>query len=83
MLSAATLPLAIPVSALTMVDNVRGVFVQRETGYAFVPIEVGREGGGLIEVRNGLTEGVQVVIDGVFDLKSLLLKEHIESGAGR
>jgi len=75
--------LTVPVSAVTVVDNVRGVFVQRETGYAFVPIEVGREGGGWIEVRNGLTKGAQVVIDGVFDLKSVLLKEHIESGEGR
>ena len=75
--------LAVPVSAVTVVDNVRGVFVQRETGYAFVPIEVGREGGGWIELRNGLTKGAQVVIDGVFDLKSVLLKEHIESEEGR
>ncbi len=74
--------LAIPVSALTVVDNVRGVFVQRETGYAFVPIEVGREGGGWIEVRKGLTEGELVVVDGVFDLKNVLLKEHIGSGEG-
>ena len=74
--------LAIPVSAVTTVDKVRGVFVQRETGYAFVPIEVGREGGGWVEVRKGLTEGAQVVIDGVFDLKNVLLKEHIESGEG-
>ncbi len=74
--------LAVPVSAVTMVDNVRGVFVQRETGYAFVPIEAGREGGGWIEVRKGLAEGERVVIDGVFDLKNVLLKEHIESGEG-
>ena len=74
--------LAIPVSALTMVDNVRGVFVQRETGYAFVPIEIGREGGGWVEVRKGLTAGEQVVVDGVFDLKNVLLKEHIGSGEG-
>jgi len=74
--------LAVPVPAVTMVDNVRGVFVQRETGYAFVPIEVGREGGGWIEVRKGLAEGERIVIDGVFDLKNVLLKEHIESGEG-
>ena len=75
--------LAIPVSAVTTVDNVRGVFVQRETGYAFVPIEIGREGGGWVEVRKGLTAGEQVVIDGVFDLKNVLLKAHIGSGEGR
>jgi len=75
--------LAIPGSAVTIVDNMRGVFVQRETGYAFVPIEVGREGGGWVEVRKGLTTGEQVVIDGVFDLKNVQLKEHIESGEGK
>ena len=74
--------LAILVSAVTTADNVRGVFVQRETGYAFVPIEVGREGGGWVEVRKGLTAGQQVVVDGVFDLKNVLLKEHIETGEG-
>lgn len=74
--------LAIPVSAVTVVDNVHGVFVQQETGYAFVLIEVGREGGGWAEIRKGLTEGEQVVIDGVFDLKNILLKKQIESGGG-
>lgn len=74
--------LAVPVSAVTMVDNVRGVFVQRETGYVFVPIEAGREGGGWVEVRKGLTSGEQVVVEGVFDLKNVLLKEHIGSGEG-
>jgi cobalt-zinc-cadmium efflux system membrane fusion protein len=74
--------LAVPLSAMTMVNNVHGVFVQRETGYAFVPIETGREGGGWIEVWKGLTAGEQVVIDGVFDLKNVLLKEHIGSGEG-
>ena len=72
--------LAVPVSAVTMVDSVRGVFVQRATGYAFVPIEVVREGGGWVEVRKGLAAGEQVVVDGVFDLKNVLLKEHIGSG---
>ena len=74
--------LAVPVSALTMVSNVRGVFVQRQTGYAFVPIEAGREGGGWVEVQKGLNAGEQVVVDGVFDLKNILLKEHIGSGEG-
>ena len=79
---ASTATLAVPVSALTMVGNVRGIFVQRETGYAFVPIEVGREGGGWVEVQNGLTAGEQVAVDGVFDLKNVLLKGHIGSGEG-
>jgi len=74
--------LAVPTSAVTQVDNHRGVFVQRERGYVFAPIDIGREGGGWVEVRQGLNEGDRVVVDGVFDLKNVLLKEHIESGEG-
>ena len=72
--------LAVPVTALTTVDNQRGVFVQRENGYAFVPIEGGREGGGWIEIRKGVAANDRVVTEGVFDLKNVLLKEHIGSG---
>ena len=74
--------LAVPSSAVTMIENVRGVFVQRENGYAFVPLDTGREGGGWIEVRKGLTEGERIVTDGTLDLKAVLLKEHITSGEG-
>lgn len=73
---------AVPVSAVTLVERTRGVFVQRATGYAFVPVEVGREGGGWVEVRKGLAAGEIVVTDGVFDLKNALLKEAIQSGEG-
>lgn len=72
--------LAVPVSAVTLVDKSRGVFVQRENGYAFVTIETGREGGGLVEVKKGLTVGERIVTDGVFDLKNALLKEAIQAG---
>lgn len=74
--------LAVPASALTMIESRRRVFVQRETSYAFVPVDLGREGGGWVEVKHGLTAGEQVVVDGVFDLKNVLLKKHIESGDG-
>jgi hypothetical protein len=33
-------------------------------------------------VRKGLTVGELVVVEGVFDLKNVLLKEHIGSGEG-
>lgn len=72
--------LAVPASALTMVDKTRGVFVERPAGFVFTPIETGREAGKWIEVKNGLQAGDVVVSDGVFDLKNVLLKEHIESG---
>jgi cobalt-zinc-cadmium efflux system membrane fusion protein len=71
---------AIPTSAVTMPDKVSGVFVARESEFAFAPIEVGREGGGWVEVKQGLKVGDRIVTEGVFDLKNVLLKEHIESG---
>ena len=74
--------LAGPVSAATTVDKTKGMFVQRENGYVFVPIETGREGDAWIEITKGLEAGEQVVTEGVFDLKSILLKEHIESREG-
>ncbi|WP_447978013.1 efflux RND transporter periplasmic adaptor subunit [Candidatus Nitrospira bockiana] len=74
--------LAVPASAVTMVEKTRGVFVQRPDGFVFTPIETGREAGEWIEVIKGLQAGEQVVTDGVLDLKNVLLKEHIESGAG-
>lgn len=70
--------LSIPSSALTMLDGVRGVFVQREKGYDFVFVETGREGGGLVEIKRGLQLGEQVVTEGVFDLKNAIMKTSIQ-----
>lgn len=70
--------LSIPLSALTMLDGVRGVFVQRDTGYDFVFVETGQEGGGLVEVKRGLKLGEHVVTEGVFDLKNAIMKTSIQ-----
>lgn len=72
--------LAIPTSAVTSVGQVRGVFIERDSAYTFVPVELGREGGDWVEVRSGVKEDERVVITGVFDLKNVLLKEHIGTG---
>lgn len=72
--------LAVPLSALTTVDRVRGVFIAGESGYTFLPVETGREGGEWIEIRQGIQAGDNVMVEGVFDLKNVLLKEHIGSG---
>lgn len=71
---------AVPRSALSVVNKVRGVFVEREGGFSFQPIVAGRESGEWVEIQRGLNEGDPVVVDGVFDLKNVLLKEQIESG---
>ncbi len=70
--------LAIPVTAPTIVEGVRGVFVKDDTGYRFVSVTFGQESDGWIEVTEGLTSGDDVVIEGVFDLKNSLLKHSIE-----
>lgn len=66
--------LSIPLSALTMVEGMRGVFVQRDNGYDFVFVETGQEGGGLVEIKRGLKLGEHVVTEGVFDLKNAIMK---------
>ena len=72
--------LAVPTSAVTITEKLRGVFVAGDSDFAFVPIEIGREGAGWVQVKQGLKVGDRIVTDGVFDLKNVLLKEHIESG---
>ncbi|MGV7227261.1 MAG: efflux RND transporter periplasmic adaptor subunit [Nitrospirales bacterium] len=69
--------LAIPVTAPTLVEGVRGVFVKHNNGYTFTPVKLGQESDGWIEVIEGLTTGDEVVIEGVFDLKNALLKDSI------
>ena len=71
---------AIPVSAVTTVETVRGAFLAKETGYTFTPIDIGHEGSGWVEIREGLKAGDRVVTEGVFDLKNVLLREQIGSG---
>jgi cobalt-zinc-cadmium efflux system membrane fusion protein len=73
---------AVPASAVTLVNQTRGVFVQRGAGYLFTPVEVAREGDGWVAVKQGVAAGDRVAIEGAFDLKTLLLKEHIQSGEG-
>jgi multidrug efflux pump subunit AcrA (membrane-fusion protein) len=70
----------VPITAITTIEKTRGIFLENSDGYTFVPIDAGREGGGWVEIRRGVKEGDRVVTDGVFDLKNVLLKEHIGSG---
>ncbi|GJL55501.1 MAG: PTS cellobiose transporter subunit IIB [Nitrospirales bacterium] len=70
--------LSIPNTAVTMVDGKRGVFIQKETGYEFVFVDIGHEGGGFVEITRGMKVGNQVVTKGVFDLKNAMLEGSIE-----
>ena len=72
--------ITVPMTAITTIDKTRGLFLDTADGYTFVPVDAGREGGGWVEIRRGVKEGDRIVTDGVFDLKNVLLKEHIGSG---
>ncbi|GKS57663.1 RND transporter [Nitrospira sp.] len=69
--------LAVPETALTAIDRIRGVFREQDTAYRFVPVQTGREGGGWVEVLEGLNEGDRIVVEGAFDLKNIQLKGQI------
>ena len=70
--------LQVPLEAVQRVDTQAFVFV-RDSAENFHRIDVtlGREAGGRVEVRDGLKEGIEVVVAGGFILKSELFKEQL------
>ena len=73
--------LAVPTRALTMIDGVYKVFVLKHN-VEFHPeeLETGRSTGDWTTVLSGLSDGDEIVVDGVFHLKSILLKTSIGEG---
>lgn len=70
--------LAIPVTAPTLIEGTRGVFVKDGIDFAFLPVTFGQESDGWLAVTEGLSSGDEVVVEGVFDLKNAMLKHSIE-----
>ncbi len=67
--------LVVPRGALTDVAGKQVVFVrQQDRDFELHEVTTGRAAGGKVEVLSGLREGEQVVSDGVFTLKSSVLK---------
>jgi membrane fusion protein, heavy metal efflux system len=65
----------VPLSAVTKVANRDVVFVRHPDGdFELHPVTVGRFAEGRVEILGGLRAGEQVVVDGVFTLKSAILK---------
>ncbi|MEP6652778.1 MAG: efflux RND transporter periplasmic adaptor subunit [Myxococcales bacterium] len=65
----------VPLSAVTRVADKDVVFVRQADGdFELHPITVGRSAAGRVEVLGGLRAGEQVVVEGVFTLKSAILK---------
>lgn len=67
--------LVVPLSALSRIADRDVVFVRQPDGhFELHPVTLGRTASGLAEILTGLRPGEQVVIDGVFTLKSTLLR---------
>jgi len=71
----ATRRVVVPLTAVTKVAQRDVVFVRHPDGdFELHPVTVGRSAGGRVEILGGLRVGEQVVVAGVFTLKSAILK---------
>ncbi len=75
--------LAIPSTAITMIKGVPTIF-RLENGHEFHAgeISVGATIGDWTVVRGGLSDGDEIAVEGVFHLKSLMLKSTLGEGHG-
>lgn len=67
--------LVVPRSAIVDLQGEASVFVVEDDGFRSVPVQTGQSTSKLIEIRSGLEQGQQVVVEGEFLLKSELLLE--------
>ena len=73
--------LAVPDSAITLIKGVSTVFrLEGDEEFHPQPVTTGRTAGGWSEIREGLAEEDEIAIEGVFNLKSLLLKATLGEG---
>lgn len=70
-----TARLVVPVGAITQIAGRDVVFVRlAPRAFELHPVTLGRTAAGKAEILEGLREGEEVVVDGVFSLKSSVLK---------
>lgn len=74
--------LALPESAVTLVQGLPNVFIEQAGGFEARPVELGERSDGSIIVKSGLKPGELVVTEGTYALKARLLKSQISSGHG-
>ena len=70
-----TARVVLPIGAVTKIADRDVVFVAHPDGdFEVHRVTLGRSAGGRVEILSGLREGEQVVVEGVFTLKSTILK---------
>lgn len=72
--------LAVPASAVTLVQGLPTVFVEEAGGFEARPVELGERSGGKVVLRSGVKPGERVATGGVYTLKARLLKSQIGEG---
>lgn len=67
--------LVVPLTAVTQIGERDVVFVRHpDSDFEVHPVKLGRSASGQVQILAGLRAGEQVVVDGVFTLKSTVLK---------
>lgn len=69
--------LTVPASAVILMEGKKTVFVREKAGFEKRVVELGDNLGGRFVVKDGVEEGDAVVVDGVYALKSRLLKSRV------
>ena len=72
--------LALPESAVTLVQGLPTVFVEEAAGFEARPVELGARSEGKVVIKSGVAAGDLVVTQGVYALKARLLKSQIGEG---
>ncbi|MGQ0511647.1 MAG: efflux RND transporter periplasmic adaptor subunit [Betaproteobacteria bacterium] len=72
--------LAIPESAVTLLQGLATVFVEEGEGFEARPVQLGARSGGNVVIASGIQSGDLVVVEGVYALKARALKKTIGAG---
>lgn len=72
----------IPRDAVQLIDGETVVFVPHGAGFEPKVVKTGRSDGKAIEIVSGLNSGEEYVVDGAFELKSVLLTSGMDAHAG-
>ena len=72
--------LALPASAVTLIQGLPTVFVEEGEGFGARPIEIAEQQGGRVIIKSGVKAGELVVVEGVYALKARQLKSQIGEG---
>lgn len=78
----ATDAIAVPSGAIVLMEGKNMVFVKEVDGFELRPVQLGERIGDLQIVKEGVSEGEDVVVAGTYALKSRLLKSKLGAGHG-